>query len=182
MLFHTAILWLIVFTVSRERWALPKSEPERYALVQRRRRQLIVRLSESLIVSINAALALLWLSTAVGSLPGHRTILQSGVALSLLMLLIAIVGSLLGFLRPLMRVQEQLRVLAGTGALGTHADGWRAGGLIYFSPEDPAVFVPKQRGIGQTLNFARPSAWFVLAILLALPMGIAVASQAIEKH
>lgn len=40
--------------------------------------------------------------------------------------------------------------------------GWRLAGMIYVNPKDPAVFVPKRFGWGWTLNFARPTAWFLL--------------------
>lgn len=43
---------------------------------------------------------------------------------------------------------------------------WK-GGLIYYNPADPAVWVEKRIGIGYTLNMARPAAWgFMLAVVL----------------
>lgn len=40
------------------------------------------------------------------------------------------------------------------------------GGLLYRNPEDPRLWVPKLVGIGWTLNFAHPTAWLVLGVLL----------------
>jgi uncharacterized membrane protein len=57
---------------------------------------------------------------------------------------------------------------------GTRADGWKWGGLIYYAPDDPAWIVPKLLGIGQTLNLARPAAWVLLLLVLAVLAGIAV--------
>ncbi len=45
-------------------------------------------------------------------------------------------------------------------------DYWRLGGTIYVNPKDPALFVPKRVGIGTTVNFARPSVWIALFLLL----------------
>jgi uncharacterized membrane protein len=45
---------------------------------------------------------------------------------------------------------------------------WRAGGLIYYNPADAAVLVPKRMGLGWTLNFGRPAAWWYLGVVLAL--------------
>jgi hypothetical protein len=72
-------------------------------------------------------------------------------------------------LGPLTRIQEEIRKIAGSDVLGTWPSGWRWSGLVYYAPDDPAVFVPKRVGIGQTLNFARPAAWAVLgtSVLLA---------------
>lgn len=45
---------------------------------------------------------------------------------------------------------------------------WRAG-TFYVNPDGPAVLVEKRFGIGYTLNFGRSGAWFLMALLLALP-------------
>lgn len=44
---------------------------------------------------------------------------------------------------------------------------WRMG-VIYVNPDDSALLVPKRFGWGWTLNFARPAAWVVVAVLLCL--------------
>jgi uncharacterized membrane protein len=54
---------------------------------------------------------------------------------------------------------------------GTPDRCWKLG-LFYFNPDDAALFVEKRIGIGYTINFARPSAWVVLALTLALPLGL----------
>lgn len=43
---------------------------------------------------------------------------------------------------------------------------WKLG-LIYFNPEDPALFVEKRFGVGYTVNFARPGAWLFIGSILA---------------
>lgn len=53
---------------------------------------------------------------------------------------------------------------------GTPDSGWRAGGFIYFNPADAALLVPKRYSWGWTLNFARPSAWFLLGAVILLPI------------
>jgi hypothetical protein len=53
------------------------------------------------------------------------------------------------------------------------ADSHWIGGLIYFNPTDPAVFVERRMGIGWTLNFGNLWSWTslitVAAIVLAVP-------------
>src|SRR5690606_35582049 len=85
------------------------------------------------------------------------------------------------FIRPMLRAQAEVAELGGSDALGTRAAGWRLGGAIYFAPEDPAVFVPKLRGIGQTLNFARPGAWVFLAAVVLAPIVLGFASIALAR-
>jgi uncharacterized membrane protein len=55
---------------------------------------------------------------------------------------------------------------------GTPTGGWRAGGLVYSDAGDPDLWIPKRIGIGWTLNFAHPAAWWVMALLLLVPLAI----------
>lgn len=50
--------------------------------------------------------------------------------------------------------------------------GWRAGGIVYGNATDPDLWIPKRIGIGWTLNFGHPAAWWVLALLLAGPIAL----------
>lgn len=51
----------------------------------------------------------------------------------------------------------------GTGeAINADDDQYWKGGLFYFNPEDPSIFVEKRFGVGWTLNFARPLGYLVL--------------------
>jgi uncharacterized membrane protein len=54
------------------------------------------------------------------------------------------------------------------------ADGtcWKLG-MFYFNPDDSALWVEKRIGIGYTTNFAHASAWIIMALMLAVPFGLA---------
>lgn len=43
---------------------------------------------------------------------------------------------------------------------------WR---LFYYNPEDPSLFADKQFGIGQDMNFAHRSAWYLLLFVVLFP-------------
>ena len=65
-------------------------------------------------------------------------------------------------------------VHARFGVARTETDGiqndarWKAG-IIYWNPDDAAIFVPKRVGIGYTFNFANKWSWMVfIAIVVAL--------------
>jgi uncharacterized membrane protein len=49
-------------------------------------------------------------------------------------------------------------------------------GIVYRNPDDPRLWVPKISGIGYTINFGHPWAWFLLLLILILPILIAVLS------
>jgi uncharacterized membrane protein len=46
--------------------------------------------------------------------------------------------------------------------------------MFYVNPDDPAILVEKRFGIGYTLNFGRPAAWFVPAVALGSAPGTLV--------
>jgi uncharacterized membrane protein len=50
---------------------------------------------------------------------------------------------------------------------------WKAG-MFYVNRNDPAIFVPKLSGGGYTLNFGHPAAWLLFAVLLFLPLAMAL--------
>jgi hypothetical protein len=52
---------------------------------------------------------------------------------------------------------------------------WKVG-LVYFNPDDPAVWVEKRFGVGYTPNFARLTTWLLVGLLLALMIGMVIAS------
>jgi uncharacterized membrane protein len=49
-------------------------------------------------------------------------------------------------------------------------------GLIYYNSADPAVWVEKRFGIGWTLNFGNPRAWFITGGILLFAAGVSVLS------
>ena len=50
------------------------------------------------------------------------------------------------------------------------ADRNWVGGLFYFNPDDPALFVEKRIGIGYDLNFGKPGAWVFIGVILLIPV------------
>jgi len=66
-----------------------------------------------------------------------------------------------------------------------HADpaNWKWG-IFYFCREDPRVIVPKRiRGLGWTINFARPSALVWVAVMISFIYGtLALARLAGASH
>lgn len=46
---------------------------------------------------------------------------------------------------------------------------WKLG-IFYFNPDDSAVLVEKRFGLGYSLNFARPTAWLIVLLVLMAPL------------
>jgi uncharacterized membrane protein len=60
---------------------------------------------------------------------------------------------------------------------------WKLG-VFYFNPDDSAIFVEKRFGLGYSLNFARPTTWFIMALFLLAPLVpiLAHLTQFLPKH
>jgi len=48
----------------------------------------------------------------------------------------------------------------------TPDSAWKGGGLLYFNPSDPAIWVEQRIGIGYTVNFGNPRAWLLLGLFV----------------
>jgi uncharacterized membrane protein len=71
------------------------------------------------------------------------------------------------------RIAEALRQVRSAGH-GAKVEGYHA--LYYSNPKDQRLWVPKLSGMGLTINFAHRWAWPVMAILMGVPIAIAIAS------
>jgi uncharacterized membrane protein len=172
--FDLLLLWGMTWAVAKEKWALPEKETLRYAQLQLERRRLMVRMLEWIMLGVNVGMVVIWMAIALGGFPGWHGIEGPAVVLSVVIMTLAPILPLVIGVPRLLRVADEMKKIAGTEVLGTHHDGWRWGGMIYFAPKDAAVFVPKRIGIGQTLNFARPAAWIFLAAVILVPLAIAL--------
>jgi uncharacterized membrane protein len=91
--------------------------------------------------------------------------------------------ALIGVSTVLLVRAARKRSVAAEAAAVRHAPGappigdqtldqyWRAGGLFYYNPDDPALMVEKRFGIGYTFNFGNPRAWITLGATLAFIIG-----------
>ena len=168
ILFVTALAMSAAWMQTRGRWVLPDTDKKRYVALEIERRQRSVRLLETGLLGWNLAGGLIWVSVAAGSAgPGYF-----GAAVAVVIGLLGVVVPLATQLPRLARIADQLAELAGAESLGTRTEGWRLHGFVYFSKADPALFVPKRNGLGQTLNFGRRAAWLLVAGVLLVPPAI----------
>ena len=70
-----------------------------------------------------------------------------------------------------MPVGDDARVASSAVPVGDRSPDryWKLG-IFYFNRDDSAVFVEKRFGLGYSLNFARPTAWITLLLILIAPL------------
>jgi uncharacterized membrane protein len=62
-------------------------------------------------------------------------------------------------------------------------DRYWIAGMFYVNKDDPSIFVEKRFGIGQTINFGNPMGILVMALLIGIPLAVAILSKAFAyKH
>lgn len=84
---------------------------------------------------------------------------------SFVLYMVAIFGSLAYYMRRMYTLNAQFKE-EGTPFSEPDQDKYWKGGLFYFNKDDHNVFVEKNVGVGWTINFARPAAWFFILFIL----------------
>lgn len=179
LVFDVLLMWTVIWAATKERWAMPDQGAERYFELQMERRSAMVRMIELVIIAVNSAMVVVWLAVPIAAFPGFESVLAPAVIVTVILSTIGALAPIGMFLPRMMKVQDEIRAIAGTEVLGTREAGWRWGGMVYYEPDDPALFVPKRVGIGQTLNMARPSAWIFLITVIVAPLVIALGAIAL---
>jgi uncharacterized membrane protein len=181
MLFNWLMVWLIAWGISKERWALPTEQTEHYRQLQQARRTNIVRLIDGVMLGTNLGLGLLWVSMVFGATSEQAGVTFRWTIVSVVITMLAVIVPLVVFIPKLMKVQDEMRSISKSDVLGTQNSGWKLRGIIYYAPEDPAVFVPKRFGIGQTFNMARTESWVLLGAIVLLPVALSIGAVVLTK-
>ena len=183
-----ALLLFVVWGINRERWRLadrenaldsdeesdvlsPASLNEDDQALLDYRRALLCRFVEVVLVSINVGALVVWLGAAVGMAEGVREGFSSTSTVGVTAFVALMLAyAALRYLSPLARIRAEVGARVQPGAA---KGAYRLGGLLYFAPDDPALFVPKETGYGSTLNLGRPSAWVFVSIVTFGPLLLA---------
>ncbi len=81
-------------------------------------------------------------------------------------------GVCIFFTYRLFKIDRRLKRTVGRVYVQRERDArhWYAGGLFYYNPDDPALFVEKMVGFGYTFNMANRRVYVYLAYMLVLPL------------
>lgn len=119
--------------------------------------------------SVNAfILGVIWVTAAVGAYDTLAVLYGERWITGPMGLVVNLGGVAVIVLLPLFMLAIGHFARPGEPAQGDRSPDstWKLG-LIYFNPQDSAVWVEKRFGVGYTLNFARPTAWLLVGALFA---------------
>ena len=178
-LYVTALWTGLMLLVYRSRPDIEATDP---AASTRRYRRYLTAVTRAVLT----LLALVDLSLLLGALRNWQVYRLSGPAAALPILPFAV--GLLGLAVVSLRTGQGGSRLPGAGAGSRLPSGpgarrpatetdrdddrfWKAG-LIYVNRDDPAILVGARFGVGWTFNLANPTAWLVIAAIVAAPAGL----------
>lgn len=160
------MLWVKV-SMLQVKMPLPAQNTAQYFELKERSVRLMMRFIDGMRLLLAVLFGTIMLSTIFSALPSLKP-LERVAGIVIWACVPVLIGSVIYMIVRSRQLNEQLRVLSGDRLPSGIGDerGWYAGGTFYYNPNDPALFVEKQIGIGLTLNFAHKQALYVMAYLL----------------
>jgi uncharacterized membrane protein len=130
------------------------------------------RVNVLVLVLVAYAAAIQLSATTVDSIPAFGDTLSGKVGFVLLPLMLFNFGVTVWMFRV---GQGGQRAVAPATRREVHGDAtpdnaWKVGGLFYFNPRDPAIWVENRIGPGYGLNMGNPRAWLLIAGMMLAPM------------
>ena len=165
-LYVTGLGTVLLVLVHRSRPDLDTADPAASLRGYRKALTAFARATLVLLASINLTLLLAGLRL-------WRVLSQSGAGTVLVVLPVAL-GVVTCFVTVVRAGRERART-ARTAATTDRDDDrfWKAG-LVYVNRDDPAVLVSARFAFGWTVNFGNPTAWLLVAGIVATPVGLVI--------
>jgi uncharacterized membrane protein len=125
-----------------------------------------------LLISVLTNLLMFIVSLAIWQLlPGASQMIFIGIVVPVFPILIILIVILLYYRQLSGQSQRINRTSAQTPFVARDDDRYWKGGIFYFNPEDPSIFVEKRFGIGWTINFGHPVGMIFTVVVLVIVVG-----------
>ncbi|HEX8746277.1 MAG TPA: DUF1648 domain-containing protein [Pyrinomonadaceae bacterium] len=150
---------------------LPVEGAEEYLKGKEQFLNMVMRLMDCVRVLVASMMSALLLSIVFGSVEYLRRLTVIAGAVDVLSTLL-LVAACIYFTVRLVRLDRRLKRAVGRAYVqrGRDAARWYAGGLFYYNPDDPALFVEKLVGFGYTFNMANRWVYVYLAYMILPPL------------
>ena len=164
-LFPALALWLhsSLFVVKNSflqtRIALPAQKTADYFALKEKSLHLSLRFIDALRLLVGVVLAIVPLNIIISAISAYK-FLEPFSAIALWTCAAATIITTIFFIARVMQINSKLDDVVGASEIFSASSdaGWIGGGAIYYNPNDPALFVEKKIGIGNTINFANKQA------------------------
>ena len=157
------LLFVAKLSFLQTKITLPAQKTAEYFALKEKSLRLSLRFMDALRLLVGVVLAIIPLNVVISAIPAYK-FLEPFSAIALWTCAGATMITAIFFIARNMQINSQLDELVETGgSFSTSSEvGWIGGGTIYYNPNDPALFVEKKVGIGNTINFAHKQAKYFL--------------------
>ncbi len=161
------LLFIAKLSFLQTKLTLPAQKTAEYFALKEKSLHLSLRFMDALRLLVGVVLAIVPLNIIISAIPAYK-FLEPFSAIALWTCAGATTIMTIFFIARIMQINTQVDDLVGAGEpFSTSSDtGWVGGGTIYYNPNDPALFVEKKIGIGNTINFANKQAKYFLLYFL----------------
>jgi uncharacterized membrane protein len=171
LIYLQGLFLLIKHGLLTVKMTLPAERAEEYLRGKEEFLRVILKMMDCVRLLVGTMMSALLLNIVFSSVEELRrfsalaVIIDSSSTLLLVTLCVYFIVRLVGIDRRLKQTVGRVYVQRGRDA--AH---WYAGGLFYYNPEDPALFVEKLVGFGYTFNMANRWVYVYLAYIILLPL------------
>lgn len=150
---------------------LPVEGAEEYLKGKEKFLSMVMRLMDCVRVLVALMMSALLLNIVFGSVEHLRRLTMIAGLVDVLSTLLLVAACVYYTVRLVM-LDRRLKRAVGRVYVqrGRDAARWYAGGLFYYNPEDPALFVEKMVGFGYTFNMANRLVYVYLAYMILPPL------------
>jgi uncharacterized membrane protein len=170
MVYMQGLFWLLKYGMLDVKMTLPAQRTEEFFALKEDSLKISMNLIDQIRLLQSILMGAISLNVLSAILGGGN--LVKVIVVSAILTDIAIVV-LCGYnVYKMMGIEDKLKSISGQSYLERNKDAkhWYAGGMFYYNPDDPALFVEKKVGYGYTINCANKRGLIFVAYLAVLPI------------
>jgi len=174
MLYLQGFMVIMKHGLMQAKMTLPVEHTAEYLKLKEESLAVTMKLMDQVRLAVSVMLSALSLAI-IATVTDNRA-LTLGITIITLSMTIVVLGIVVYKIYTLVMINSKLKATTGRSYVQrqTDADRWYLGGLFYFNPDDPALWVEKMVGIGYTINMGNKRAYLYVGYMLLLPILIRV--------
>jgi uncharacterized membrane protein len=178
LIYMQGLFLMLKHGMTQTKMTLPAERTEEYLKFKEEQLRITIDLMDWVRFLVGLMLGILSLNIIFSVLNPFLSTLSS-IVVGILSILIAAVCFY--YIYRIIVVDQELKDTVGRVYVEreTDTDHWYGGGLFYYNPDDPALFVEKRVGWGYTVNMANKRGYIYLAYILLIPLLVGWAIMAL---
>ncbi|MBI4850617.1 MAG: DUF1648 domain-containing protein [Acidobacteria bacterium] len=177
MVYLQGLFWLIKYGMLQAKMTLPAEVAEEFFALKEESLKVGISLLDQirlLQAILMGAISLNILSATLGNGDVTKWIIVLAILADVVILVLCAYN-----ISKIMKIEDKLKAISGRSYVENARDAkhWYGGGMFYYNPDDPALFIEKKVGYGYTMNFANKQIFLYIGYGLLLPISILILSS-----